>query len=98
MTTFTSTTDQVQSLYVGYFGRAGDPAGANSWIGAGAVIRPRVRIGRNAIVGIGAAVVTDIPDGAVAVAARQITRGSVCNEASSPVLTWTPESSVWAAR
>ena len=33
MTTFSSTTDQVQALYVGYFGRAGDPGGANYWIG-----------------------------------------------------------------
>ena len=33
MTTFTNTTDQVQSIYVGYFGRAGDPAGASYWVG-----------------------------------------------------------------
>jgi sugar O-acyltransferase (sialic acid O-acetyltransferase NeuD family) len=41
--------------------------GAHSWIGAGATIRPRVTIGRNAIVGAGSVVVTDIPDGVVAV-------------------------------
>ena len=27
MTTFTTVLNQVESLYVGYFGRAGDPAG-----------------------------------------------------------------------
>ncbi len=33
MATFTSSLDQVEALYVGYFGRAGDPAGTNYWIG-----------------------------------------------------------------
>ena len=33
MTTFTNTTDQVESIYVGYFGRAGDPSGTNYWVG-----------------------------------------------------------------
>ncbi len=32
MTTFTSVFSQVESLYVGYFGRAGDPAGENYWV------------------------------------------------------------------
>lgn len=32
MTTFNNATDQVQSLFVGYFGRAGDPLGANYWL------------------------------------------------------------------
>jgi hypothetical protein len=33
MTSFATAFSQVESLYVGYFGRAGDPAGANYWIG-----------------------------------------------------------------
>ncbi len=33
MTTFTTPLNQVSSLYVGYFGRAGDPNGENYWIG-----------------------------------------------------------------
>ncbi len=33
MTTFTTALNQVSSLYVGYFGRAGDPSGENYWIG-----------------------------------------------------------------
>ena len=33
MTTFTTPVNQVSSLYVGYFGRAGDPSGENYWIG-----------------------------------------------------------------
>ena len=33
MTTFTNTTDQIESIYVGYFGRAGDPSGTNFWVG-----------------------------------------------------------------
>src|SRR5882757_1264571 len=33
MTTFTTPLNQVESLYVGYFGRAGDPAGENYWVG-----------------------------------------------------------------
>ncbi len=33
MTTFTTPLNQVESLYVGYFGRAGDPGGVNYWIG-----------------------------------------------------------------
>jgi sugar O-acyltransferase (sialic acid O-acetyltransferase NeuD family) len=41
--------------------------GANTWIGTGACVRPRVRIGSNAIVGAGAVVVSDIPDGVIAV-------------------------------
>lgn len=41
--------------------------GANTWIGAGAVVRQRVRIGRNVTVGVGAVVVSDLPDGVVAV-------------------------------
>lgn len=31
MATFASVIDQVESLYVGYFGRAGDPSGTQSW-------------------------------------------------------------------
>ena len=41
--------------------------GANTWIGAGATIRPRIRVGNNSIIGAGAVVVSDIPDGVVAV-------------------------------
>ncbi len=40
MTTFTTPINQVSSLYVGYFGRAGDPSGTNYWLGqlnAGAI-------------------------------------------------------------
>lgn len=40
MTTFATTLGQVESLYVGYFGRAGDPPGVTYWTGqlqAGAV-------------------------------------------------------------
>ena len=33
MTTFTPPINQAESLYVGYFGRAGDPSGTNYWIG-----------------------------------------------------------------
>jgi hypothetical protein len=33
MATFTTSISQIESLYVGYFGRAGDPAGANYWVG-----------------------------------------------------------------
>ena len=32
MVTFTTPINQIESLYVGYFGRAGDPAGVNYWI------------------------------------------------------------------
>ncbi len=32
MTTFTVAINQVESLYVGYFGRAGDPGGTNYWV------------------------------------------------------------------
>ncbi len=32
MTIFTTPLNQIESLYVGYFARAGDPAGANYWI------------------------------------------------------------------
>lgn len=41
--------------------------GANTWIGAGASVRPRVHIGRNSIIGAGAVVVSDVPDGVMAV-------------------------------
>ncbi len=41
--------------------------GANTWIGAGATIQPGVRIGRDSIIGAGAVVVSDIPEGVVAV-------------------------------
>jgi len=33
MATFTTAQHIVESLYVGYFGRAGDPAGTNYWAG-----------------------------------------------------------------
>src|SRR5262245_52141373 len=33
VTTFTTPLNQVSSLYVGYFGRAGDPNGESYWIG-----------------------------------------------------------------
>jgi hypothetical protein len=29
MATFTTPINQIESLYIGYFGRAGDPAGVN---------------------------------------------------------------------
>ena len=32
MTVFADAYSQVESIYVGYFGRAGDPSGANYWI------------------------------------------------------------------
>jgi hypothetical protein len=32
MVTFTTPINQIEALYVGYFGRAGDPAGVNYWI------------------------------------------------------------------
>lgn len=38
--------------------------GARSWIGIGAVIREGIRIGSDVMVGAGAAVVSDLPDGA----------------------------------
>lgn len=41
--------------------------GANSWIGIGASIRQGIRIGSGVVVGAGAAVVSDLPDGVVAV-------------------------------
>ena len=41
--------------------------GANTWIGTGASVRPRIRIGSNSIIGAGAVVVSDIPDGVIAV-------------------------------
>jgi hypothetical protein len=33
MTTFSTVFSQVESLYVGYFGRGGDPAGESYWVG-----------------------------------------------------------------
>ena len=33
MTTFTTNFNKIESLYVGYFGRAGDPDGENYWVG-----------------------------------------------------------------
>ena len=33
-TNFTTTQDKLESLYIGYFGRAGDPAGVTYWTGA----------------------------------------------------------------
>jgi hypothetical protein len=33
MTTFTNAESQIEALYVGYFGRAGDPAGVEYWLG-----------------------------------------------------------------
>ncbi len=41
--------------------------GENSWVCTGATVRPRVEIGRNTIIGAGAVVVSDIPDGVIAV-------------------------------
>lgn len=43
--------------------------GAGSWIGTNAVILPGVTIGERAIVGAGAVVTRDVPDGAVVVGA-----------------------------
>ena len=34
MATPTTVLGQVESLYVGYFGRAGDPSGVNAWVNA----------------------------------------------------------------
>lgn len=47
-------------------------------IGAGAVILPGVKIGKNAVVGAGAVVVKDVPDGAVVVGnpARPLLKGN----------------------
>ncbi|MDH3294472.1 MAG: acyltransferase [Acidimicrobiia bacterium] len=57
------------NLPIGHQSAAERPVriGAGSWIGTNAVILPGVTIGRQAIVGAGAVVVDDIPDGAVAV-------------------------------
>ena len=41
--------------------------GSSSWIGAGAVVLPGARIGRNAVIGAGAVVTGEVPDHAVAV-------------------------------
>lgn len=48
--------------------------GAQSWIGIGASVKHGIKIGRSAIVGVGAAVVADVPDGTcvVGVPARPI--------------------------
>jgi acetyltransferase-like isoleucine patch superfamily enzyme len=37
--------------------------GEGTWIGAGAVVIPGIRIGKNCIIGAGSVVVKDIPDG-----------------------------------
>ncbi len=39
--------------------------GDYSWIGAGAIILPGVRIGRNAVVGAGSVVTANVPEGAI---------------------------------
>lgn len=51
-------------------------AGVNAWICAGATVLPRIRIGSDAIVGAGAIVRRDVPDGVtvVGVPARPIVR------------------------
>ena len=41
--------------------------GENTWIGAGVIIVPGVRIGKNAVIGGGSVVTKDIPDNVVAV-------------------------------
>lgn len=41
--------------------------GANTWIGAGAIILPGVTIGENTVIGAGSVVTKDIPSGVVAV-------------------------------
>jgi sugar O-acyltransferase (sialic acid O-acetyltransferase NeuD family) len=41
--------------------------GVTSWIGVGASVRQCIRIGSDVVVGAGAAVVSDLPDGVVAV-------------------------------
>ena len=38
-----------------------------TWIGAGAIIVPGVKIGKNVVIGAGSVVTKDIPDGVVAV-------------------------------
>ena len=52
--------------------------GEASYVGAGAVIRQKVRVGADALVGMGAVVIRDVPPGAVAVGnpARPIARRS----------------------
>jgi galactoside O-acetyltransferase len=41
--------------------------GENTWIGAGVIIVPRVRIGKNSVIGGGSVVTKDIPDNVIAV-------------------------------
>ncbi len=41
--------------------------GVNAWIGAGATVLPRITIGHDAIVGAGAVVTEDVPDGTTVV-------------------------------
>ena len=41
--------------------------GENAWLGAGVVIMPGVRIGKNSVIGSGSIVTRDIPDNVVAV-------------------------------
>jgi len=42
-------------------------AGVNAWICAGATVLPRIRIGADAIVGAGAVVMKDVPDGIIVI-------------------------------
>ncbi|MOA55555.1 putative acetyltransferase EpsM [compost metagenome] len=54
----------------------GVKVGEQSWIGIGSCVRQLVNIGRFVIVGAGAAVVDDIPDGmtVVGIPARQLVK------------------------
>ncbi len=44
----------------------GVTVGERAWVGIGATVRDRVRLGRGAVIGAGAVVLHDVPDGVVA--------------------------------
>jgi acetyltransferase-like isoleucine patch superfamily enzyme len=52
--------------------------GKNSWLGANVVVLPGVRIGQDCIIGAGAVVTRDVPDGLIAagVPAEEVSKGS----------------------
>jgi acetyltransferase-like isoleucine patch superfamily enzyme len=41
--------------------------GECTWIGAGSVVKPGIKIGANSMIGVGSVVVKDIPDNVVVV-------------------------------